>query len=43
MTTAEAMSTKDDGRRARNLRTGLILASIALAFFLGFLLRRIYQ
>jgi hypothetical protein len=43
MTTAGAMSTKDDERRARNLRTGLILASIALAFFLGFLLRRIYQ
>ena len=43
MTTAGAMSTKGHERRARNLRTGLILASIALAFFLGFLLRRIYQ
>ena len=43
MTTAGAMSDKEQERRARNLRTGLILASVALAFFLGFLLRRIYQ
>jgi hypothetical protein len=26
-------------RRARNLRTGLIVGSIALAFFLGFLIK----
>lgn len=27
---------------AKNLRTALVLASIALAFFLGFLLRRYF-
>ena len=32
-----------DRFRARNLRTGLILASIAAVFLLGFLLRRLYQ
>jgi hypothetical protein len=32
-----------DKIRARNLRTGLILASIAAVFLLGFLLRRFYQ
>jgi hypothetical protein len=36
-------SEEERARRARNLRTGLILASIALAFFLGFLIRRIFQ
>ncbi len=36
---------RDEDKRlaAKNLRTGLILASIALAFFIGFLLRRLYQ
>ncbi len=29
----------DDAQRARNRRTGLILASIALAFFLGVILK----
>jgi hypothetical protein len=29
--------------RRRNLRTGLILATIALAFAIGFVLRRFYQ
>jgi hypothetical protein len=33
----------DEDRRRRNLRTGLILATIALAFFLGFLVKRLYQ
>jgi hypothetical protein len=33
----------DEARRRRNLRTGLILATIALAFFLGFLVKRLYQ
>jgi hypothetical protein len=32
-----------DGLRTRNLRTGLILVSIAAVFVLGFLLRRLYQ
>jgi hypothetical protein len=32
-----------DKMRARNLRTGLILASIAAVFLIGFLLRRFYQ
>jgi len=36
-------SDEERARRARNLRTGLILASIALAFFLGFLIRRMFQ
>jgi hypothetical protein len=36
-------SEEERARRARNLRTGLILASIALAFFLGFLIRRMFQ
>ncbi len=44
MSSASAMSGKEHERRARsNLRTGLILASIALVFFLAFLLRRTYQ
>jgi hypothetical protein len=30
-------------QRTRNLRTGLILALVAVAFLLGFLLRRFYQ
>jgi hypothetical protein len=34
---------EERSRRLRNLRTGWILASIALAFFVGFLIRRIYQ
>jgi hypothetical protein len=29
--------------RRRNLRTGLILASIALAFVLGFIIRRYFE
>jgi hypothetical protein len=36
-------SDEERARRAKNLRTGLILASIALAFFLGFLIRRMFQ
>jgi hypothetical protein len=40
---ASAMQSDQDKRRARNLRTGLILASLALAFLIGFLLRRAYQ
>ena len=39
---ASAMPPEQDQRRLRNLRTGLILALIAAAFFLGFLLRRMY-
>lgn len=31
--------TQDDTLRARNLRTGLILASVALAGFLGIVVR----
>jgi len=38
--TAGTMQDDRDKRRARNLRTALILASIAAAFFLGFLLQR---
>jgi hypothetical protein len=34
---------EERARRAKNLRTGLILAAIALAFFVGFLMRRIFQ
>ena len=37
------MQSNQDQRRARNLRTSLILASIALAFLVGFVLRRAYQ
>jgi hypothetical protein len=37
------MRDDEDRRRVRNLRTALILASLAAAFFLGFLLRRLYQ
>ena len=40
---ASAMQSDQDKRRAGNLRTSLILASIALAFFVGFVLRRAYQ
>ena len=40
---ARAIHRNERQSRARNLRTGLILASIALAFFLGFLLRRYFQ
>jgi len=29
--------------RARNLRTGLILAAIALTFFLAFIVRRYFE
>ena len=29
--------------RARNLRTGLILAVVALTFFLGFIVRRYFE
>lgn len=29
--------------RARNVRTGLILAAVALAFFIGFIVRRYFQ
>jgi hypothetical protein len=36
-------SDQERARRAKNLRTGLILASIALAFFIGFLIRRTFQ
>jgi hypothetical protein len=36
-------SDEERARRAKNLRTGLILATIALAFFLGFLIRRMFQ
>jgi hypothetical protein len=42
-TSASAMQSDQDQRRARNLRTSLILASIALAFLVGFVLRRAYQ
>lgn len=31
----------DKRQRRRNIRTGLILASIALAFMLGFVVRRL--
>lgn len=31
----------DDGRKKANRRLGLILASVALAFFLGFLAKMI--
>jgi len=41
--TSDAMQGEQYRRRANNLRMGLILASIAAAFFLGFLLRRYYQ
>jgi hypothetical protein len=41
--TASTTRGGDDGVRARNLRTGLILVSIAAVFVLGFLLRRLYQ
>ncbi len=41
--TAGTMRSGGDRLRSRNLRTGLILASIAVVFFLGFLLRRLYQ
>ncbi|HEY7758287.1 MAG TPA: cytochrome oxidase small assembly protein [Burkholderiales bacterium] len=40
---AGTMRSDGDRVRARNLRTALILASIAAAFLLGFLLRRLYQ
>jgi hypothetical protein len=40
---ARATRGNERQRRAGNLRTGLILASIAFAFFLGFLLRRYFQ
>jgi hypothetical protein len=36
-------SDEERARRARNLRTGLILATIALAFFIGFFVRRVLQ
>jgi hypothetical protein len=36
-------SEQERARQAKNLRTGLILAAIALAFFIGFLIRRMYQ
>jgi len=29
--------------RARNLRTGLVLAAVALAFFVAFIVRRYFQ
>ncbi|MCW5621446.1 MAG: cytochrome oxidase small assembly protein [Burkholderiales bacterium] len=29
--------------RKRNVRTGLILAAVALAFFVGFFVRRYFQ
>lgn len=32
-------SVDQSARRARNIRTGLIMGSIALAFFLGFLFK----
>jgi hypothetical protein len=34
---------QERARRAKNLRTGLVLATIALAFFIGFLIRRMVQ
>jgi len=40
---ARAIQGNERQSKARNLRTGLILASIAFAFFLGFLLRRYFQ
>jgi hypothetical protein len=36
-------SDEERARRAKNLRTGLILATIALAFFVGFVIRRMFQ
>jgi hypothetical protein len=38
--TSEPRDARERELRAKNLRTGLILAAIALAFFLGFLIRR---
>jgi hypothetical protein len=41
MRVLESMGATEDKRRAaKNLRTALILGSIALVFFIGFLLRR---
>jgi hypothetical protein len=34
---------QDEERRRKNLRTAWILASIALAFFIGFFIRRYFQ
>ena len=39
----DALQGGADKYQPRNLRTALILVSIAVAFFLGFLLRRFYQ
>ena len=36
-------SDQERARRTKNVRTGLILATIALAFFIGFVIRRFYQ
>jgi hypothetical protein len=41
--TPEPREGRERELRAKNLRTGLILAAIALAFFLGFLIRRSIQ
>ena len=32
--------TPDDERRSRNLRTGIVLATVAAAFFFGLLLKQ---
>jgi len=34
---------EDPRQRTRNLRTGLILAVVALTFFVGFIARRFFQ
>jgi hypothetical protein len=39
MEDVQAAQRQNDERRVRNLRTGLILASVALAFFIGVIVK----